>query len=125
MRPRGRAWGNEAQRAVLHAIAEDIATRTAHKVVAIEALRSDGYLEFVAIAGNADAREKMLGAASPLALEHIRSLGHEMAGGATSPASASTTRRAPSSTSSATGPTCRRRACPTGGTPTTSSCGCC
>lgn len=80
VRPRGRAWGNEAQRAVLHAIAEDVAKRTAHKVVAIEAVRSDGYLEFVAIAGDDDARDKMLGQASPLALDHIHELGVEMGG---------------------------------------------
>ena len=80
VRPRGRAWGNEAQRAVLHAIAEDVAKRTAHKVVAIEALRPDGYLEFVAIAGDDDARDKMLGQASPLALDHIHELGVEMSG---------------------------------------------
>ena len=79
-RPRGQAWGNEAQRAVLHAVAEDVARRTRHKVVAIEALRSDGYLEFVAIAGDAAAEAKMLGRASPLALEHIRALGVEMDG---------------------------------------------
>ena len=80
VRPRGRAWGNEAQRAVLHAIAEDLVKRTHHKVVAIEALRSDGYLEFVAIAGDDAARDKMLGQASPLALDHIRELGVELAG---------------------------------------------
>jgi signal transduction histidine kinase len=80
VRPRARAWGNEAQRAVLHAIAEDLAKRTHHKVVAIEALRSDGYLEFVAIAGDDVARDKMLGQASPLALEHIRRLGVELDG---------------------------------------------
>ena len=80
VRPRARAWGNEAQRAVLHAIAEDLAKRTHHKVVAIEALRSDGYLEFVAIAGDDAARDKMLGQASPLALDHIRKLGVELAG---------------------------------------------
>ena len=80
VRPRARAWGNEAQGAVLHAIAEDLAKRTHHKVVAIEALRSDGYLEFVAIAGDDAARDKMLGQASPLALDHIRRLGVELAG---------------------------------------------
>lgn len=79
-RPRGQAWGNESQRAVLHAVAEDIAKRTQHKVVAIEALRSDGFLEFVAIAGDAAARDKMLGQASPLALDHIHALGQEMDG---------------------------------------------
>ena len=71
IRPRELAWGNEAQRAVLHAIAEDVAKRTAHKVVALEVLRSDGYLEFVAIAGDEDARAKMMGQASPLELGHI------------------------------------------------------
>jgi signal transduction histidine kinase len=79
-RPRGQAWGNESQRAVLHAVAEDIAKRTEHKVVAIEALRSDGFLEFVAIAGDDAARDKMLGQASPLALDHIHALGLEMHG---------------------------------------------
>lgn len=79
-RPRGQAWGNEAQRAVLHAVAEDIATRTRHQVVAIEALRSDGFLEFVAIAGDDAARDKMLGQASPLELDHIHVFGHEMDG---------------------------------------------
>lgn len=39
-RPRGQAWGNEAQRAVLHAIAEDVARRAGHHVAVIEALRS-------------------------------------------------------------------------------------
>ncbi|CAM3671079.1 sensor histidine kinase [Nocardioides zeicaulis] len=80
IRPRELAWGNEAQRAVLHAIAEDVAKRTAHKVVALEVLRSDGYLEFVAIAGDEAARAKMMGQASPLELGHIRRLGQEMDG---------------------------------------------
>lgn len=79
-RPRAQAWGNDAQRAVLHAVAEDVAKRTHHKVVAIKALRSDGYLEFVAIAGDDAARAKMLGQASPLSLEHIHTLGLEMDG---------------------------------------------
>ena len=80
VRPRGLAWGNGAQRAVLHAVAEDVAKRTHHKVVAIEALRPDGFLEFVAIAGDDVARDKMLGKASPLELNHIHHLGVEMAG---------------------------------------------
>ncbi|GAB3014744.1 hypothetical protein GCM10011376_07330 [Nocardioides flavus (ex Wang et al. 2016)] len=79
-RPRGQAWGNQSQRAVLHAVAEDVATRTHYKVVAVEALRSDGYLEFVAIVGDDGARDKMLGQASPLELDHILSLGQEMDG---------------------------------------------
>ena len=80
IRPRTQAWGNEAQRAVLHAIAEDVARRSGHKVVAIEALRSDGFLEFVAIAGDADANAQMIGQASPLSLDQILGLGIEMDG---------------------------------------------
>ncbi|WP_307813725.1 sensor histidine kinase [Nocardioides baculatus] len=79
-RPRGQAWGNDAQRAVLHAIAEDVARRSDHRVVAIEVVRSDGHLEFVAIAGDESARDKMLGQASPLELGHILELGVEMEG---------------------------------------------
>lgn len=71
MRPRGQAWGNEAQRAVLHALAEDIARRSGHRVAAIEVLRSDGNLEFVAIAGSPEARAQLLGQAAPLRLEQI------------------------------------------------------
>jgi signal transduction histidine kinase len=65
-RPRGQAWGNEAQRAVLHAIAEDVARRSGHRVAVIEALRSDGNLEFVAIAGSPDGHERLMGEATPL-----------------------------------------------------------
>ncbi|HEV2798537.1 MAG TPA: HAMP domain-containing sensor histidine kinase [Nocardioides sp.] len=67
-RPRGQAWGNEAQRAVLHAIAEDVARRSGHRVAAIEALRSDGNLEFVAIAGSPDGHERLMGEATPLVM---------------------------------------------------------
>ena len=42
MRPRGEAWGSDAQRAVLHALAEEVARRSGYRVAAIEALRSDG-----------------------------------------------------------------------------------
>ena len=75
VRPRGQAWGNEAQRAVLHAIAEDVARRSGHRVAAIEALRSDGNLEFVAIAGSPEAREHLLGRAAPLAMDKIVAFG--------------------------------------------------
>lgn len=80
VRPRGQAWGDEPQRAVLHAIAEDVARRTSHRVVAIEAVRSDGYLEFVAIAGDPVAREEMLGRASPLSLEQFLRMGTPLEG---------------------------------------------
>ena len=93
IRPRGQAWGNEAQRAVLHAIAEDIARRSGHKVVAIEVLRSDGYLEFVAIAGD-DAGERDRCSARPPRCRSTRSSrlgGRDRRLGATSRASGSTT----------------------------------
>jgi signal transduction histidine kinase len=71
MRPRGHAWGNEPQRAVLHAIAEEVARRSGYRVAAIEALRSDGNLEFVAIAGSQAARAQLLGKAAPLRMRNI------------------------------------------------------
>ncbi|MDR7252872.1 signal transduction histidine kinase [Nocardioides sp. BE266] len=80
IRPRGQAWGNEAQRAVLHAIAEDVARRSGYKVAAIEALRSDGNLEFVAIAGSPEARAQLLGKAAPLRLEKIVAFGTRIDG---------------------------------------------
>ena len=80
IRPRGQAWGNESQRAVLHAIAEDVARRSDHRVVAIEVVRSDGYLEFVAIAGDPVVRGEMLGRASPLSLDQLVRLGIPLEG---------------------------------------------
>lgn len=80
MRPRGQAWGNEAQRAVLHAIAEDVARRAGYRVAGIEAMRSDGFLEFVAIAGNPDASAQLLGRASPLMLHRLIALGTSLEG---------------------------------------------
>ncbi|WP_231263411.1 GAF domain-containing sensor histidine kinase [Nocardioides alpinus] len=79
-RPRGQAWGNEAQRAVLHAIAEDVARRAGYRVAGIEAMRSDGFLEFVAIAGNPDASVELLGRASPFMLHRLIALGTPLDG---------------------------------------------
>jgi signal transduction histidine kinase len=79
-RPRGQAWGNEAQRAVLHAIAEDVARRSGHRVAAIEVLRADGNLEFVAIAGSPEARDHLLGRATPLAMDRLVSFGTRIDG---------------------------------------------
>lgn len=79
-RPRGQAWGNEAQRAVLHAIAEDVVRRTGFRVAAIEALRSDGNLEFVAIAGSPEGSERLLGQASPLSIEKVVAFGTRIDG---------------------------------------------
>ena len=64
-----------SQRALLHAVAEDVARRSGWKVAAIEALRSDGNLEFVAVAGSAEARATLLGQAAPLRLESMVSFG--------------------------------------------------
>lgn len=75
IRPRGQAWGNEAQRAVLHAIAEDVARRSGHRVAAIEVLRADANLEFVAIAGSPEARAQLLGRAAPLAMDKLVAFG--------------------------------------------------
>jgi signal transduction histidine kinase len=75
MRPRGEAWGSEAQRAVLHALAEEVARRSGYRVAAIEALRSDGNLEFVAIAGSDAARDQLLGKAAPLQMRNIVAFG--------------------------------------------------
>jgi signal transduction histidine kinase len=80
IRPRGQAWGNEAQRAVLHAIAEDVARRSGHRVAAIEVLRADGNLEFVAIAGNPEARAHLLGRAAPLAMDRLVAFGTHIDG---------------------------------------------
>ena len=79
-RPRGQAWGNEAQRAVLHAVSEDIVRRSGFRVAAIEVLRSDGNLEFVAVAGSEVAREQLLGQGTPLALDLLLAHGDSIEG---------------------------------------------
>ena len=80
VRPRGQAWGNEAQRAVLHAIAEEIVRRSRFRVAGIEVLRSDGNLEFVAIAGSPEASTQLLGRAAPLALDKMVAFGTDLEG---------------------------------------------
>ncbi|HEY0643591.1 MAG TPA: HAMP domain-containing sensor histidine kinase [Nocardioides sp.] len=79
-RPRGQAWGNEAQRAVLHAIAEDVVRRSGHRVAGIEVLRSDGNLEFVAVAGSPEAQAQLVGQAAPLVVERIVAFGTRIDG---------------------------------------------
>ena len=69
--PRGEAWGNPPQRAVLRAIAEDVARRSRHRVCVIEVLRADGNLEFVAVAGNPAGEAALLGRSTPLALDNF------------------------------------------------------
>lgn len=80
IRPRGQAWGNEPQRAVLRAIAADVARRSGHRVAGIEVLRSDGNLEFVAITGSPEAEAQLLGRAAPLSLNSFVPYGTPLAG---------------------------------------------
>ena len=70
-RPRALAWGGEPERAALLAIAEDIRSRAGFKVCAVEVLRADHMLEFVAIAGSDDEGRKLLGQASPADAMHL------------------------------------------------------
>jgi two-component system phosphate regulon sensor histidine kinase PhoR len=66
-RPRSNTWGAPSDREALLVIAEDVRARTGFAVCAIEVLRADGMLEFVAIAGSAATGRALLGTASPLA----------------------------------------------------------
>lgn len=78
-RPRVSTWGSELDRALLQAIAERITVRQDFSVCAIEVLRSDRMLEFVAIANSPAGSERLLGQASPLTvMEQIRSGGTEI-----------------------------------------------
>lgn len=65
-RPRADAWGDEADRAALRQLAEDVARRARFRVCAIEVLRADQMLEFVAIVGSTDGEKRLMGQASPL-----------------------------------------------------------
>ncbi|MGN0065938.1 MAG: sensor histidine kinase [Nocardioides sp.] len=65
-RPRSSSWGRATDRAVLQAVAEDLTRRSGFKVCAIEVLRTDQMLEFVAIAGSPGGSERLLGQGSPL-----------------------------------------------------------
>lgn len=65
-RPRHDTWGGPEARQGLRQIADDIRGRAGFKVCAIEVLRSDDMLEFVAIAGSPEGEKELLGNASPL-----------------------------------------------------------
>nr|WP_158630744.1 maleylpyruvate isomerase N-terminal domain-containing protein [Nocardioides daphniae] len=58
-------WGTPADRQAIARFAESIAEQTPFKVCAIEVLRADRMLEFVAIHNNPDAEAKLLGQARP------------------------------------------------------------
>jgi signal transduction histidine kinase len=65
-RPRHDTWGGPEARQALRRIADDVRERAGFKVCAIEVLRDDDMLEFVAIAGSPEGEKELLGNASPL-----------------------------------------------------------
>ncbi|QZY29311.1 sensor histidine kinase [Nocardioides coralli] len=65
-RPRQDTWGEPEARQALRRIADDVRERAGFKVCAIEVLRGDNMLEFVAIAGSPEGEKELLGSASPL-----------------------------------------------------------
>lgn len=66
VRTRAVAWGEPADRRTLQQIAEDVALRARFKVCAIEVLRTDDMLEFVAITGSEEGAARLMGQGSPL-----------------------------------------------------------
>lgn len=65
-RTRDLSWGDSQARALMHALARDAATRAGFRVCAIEVVRPQGLLEFVAIYGDETSAEERLGTASRL-----------------------------------------------------------
>lgn len=77
-RPREDGWGGDRARTALRHIAEDARVRAGFTVCAVEVLRGDDMLEFVAIAGSAGGEEQLLRRASPLAaMTSVLDLGAE------------------------------------------------
>ncbi len=66
-RPREDGWGGDRARTALRQIAEDARGRAGFTVCAVEVLRGDDTLEFVAIAGSEGGEQHLLRRASPLA----------------------------------------------------------
>lgn len=80
-RTRELSWGDARARALMHALARDAATRAGFRVCAIEVVRPEGLLEFVAIHGDPTAAEERLGTSSRLSdmelvFEHGESFGY-------------------------------------------------
>ena len=65
-RTRDLSWGDARARALMHAHARDAATRTGFRVCAIEVVRPQGLLEFIAIYGDVTSAAERLGTASRL-----------------------------------------------------------
>lgn len=63
--PRADTWGTPTERATIASFAAGIAKMSPFKVCAIEVLRADRMLEFVAVHNNADAAAALLGTARP------------------------------------------------------------
>lgn len=62
---RSDTWGSPADRATLAMFAAEVADRAPFRVCAVEVLRTDGMLEFVAVHNNPEAAEALLGTARP------------------------------------------------------------
>ena len=60
------SWGDAGARALFHDIAQETAVRAGFRVCAIEVVRPQGLLEFVAIAGDAEIAKTLLGTGSRL-----------------------------------------------------------
>lgn len=65
-RVRATTWGGPRDREALQQLAQQIADRAGFKVCAIEVLRSDDMLEFVAIHGSPEGAARLMGQGSPL-----------------------------------------------------------
>jgi signal transduction histidine kinase len=65
-RTRDLSWGDARARALMHALAREAAARTGFGICAIEVVRPQGLLEFVAIYGDVDNAAERLGTASRL-----------------------------------------------------------
>lgn len=63
---RDASWGDARARALLHDISADAAARAGFKVAALEVVRPQGLLEFVAITGEPDGAAALLGTGSRL-----------------------------------------------------------
>lgn len=63
----GTSWGTEADRGSVAQFAEEISTRSGFAVCAVEVLRADRMLEFVAVHGTEPGADRLLGHTTPFA----------------------------------------------------------
>ena len=77
-RTRDLSWGDARARALMHALAGDAAARAGFRICAIEVVRPQGLLEFVAIHGDPASAAERLGTASRLSdMQLVFALGEE------------------------------------------------